>query len=51
VPLRDAAFRAGYRINDAFIGPLDLVGIVLATAEDAKQLHELETASVAGSAE
>jgi uncharacterized membrane protein len=51
VPLRDAVFRAGgFRISDGFISPLDLVGIGLVTAEEARQLHELETASAAKSA-
>ncbi|MEV8508903.1 hypothetical protein AB0368_29290 [Actinoplanes sp. NPDC051475] len=46
VPLRDAIARAGgYRIGDGFISPLDLVGIGLATAEEAKELHDLETAA------
>ncbi|MEV6596270.1 hypothetical protein AB0M36_05310 [Actinoplanes sp. NPDC051346] len=46
VPLRDAVFRAGgYRIGDAFISPLDLVEIGLATAQEAKVLHDLETAA------
>jgi uncharacterized membrane protein len=46
VPLRDAVARAnGFRINDAFISPLDLVGIGLATAEEAVGLQKLETAS------
>jgi len=45
VPLRDAIARAGgYRLGDAFISPLDLVGIGLVTAEEAKELHDLETA-------
>lgn len=44
VPLRDAIVRAGgFRISDGFISPLDLVGIGLMSAEEAKQLHELET--------
>ena len=48
VPLRDAIFRAGgFRISDGFISPLDLVAIGLASAEDAKDLHELETANAA----
>jgi uncharacterized membrane protein len=48
VPLRDAIARAGgYRINDAFISPLDLIEIGLATSEEAKELHDLETASAA----
>lgn len=45
VPLRDAIFRAGgFRISDGWISPLDLVGIGLVTAEEAKEIHELETA-------
>jgi uncharacterized membrane protein len=48
VPLRDALVRAGgFRISDGFISPLDLVEIGLATAEEAKELHELETAAAA----
>ena len=48
VPLRDAIARAGgFRISDGFISPLDLVGIGLLTAEEAKELHELETAGAA----
>jgi len=43
VPLRDGLAKAGgYRISDGFISPLDLVGIGLATAEEARQLHSLE---------
>lgn len=46
VPIRDAVFRAGgFRISDAFISPLDLVAVGLVSAEDAQQLHDLETAS------
>ena len=49
VPLRDAVFRAGgFRISDGFISPLDLVEIGLMAAEEAKELHELETAGSAG---
>ena len=45
IPLRDAVLRAGgFRISDGFISPLDLVGIGLLSAEEAKELHELETA-------
>lgn len=45
VPLRDAILRAGgSRINDAFISPLDLVEVGLCTAEEARELHALETA-------
>src|SRR4051794_21972214 len=44
VPLRDAIARAGgYRIGDGFISPLDLVEVGLVTAQEAKELHELET--------
>ena len=44
VPLRDAVVRAGgFRISDGFISPLDLVEIGLMTAEEADELHELET--------
>jgi uncharacterized membrane protein len=40
VPLRDAVIRAnGFRIADAFISPLDLVAIGLATREEAEQQH------------
>jgi uncharacterized membrane protein len=46
VPLRDAVVRAGgFRISDGFISPLDLVGIGLLSADDAEELHALETAS------
>ena len=48
VPLRDAVVRAGgFRISDGFISPLDLVEIGLVTAEEAEQLHALETAGAA----
>ena len=48
VPLRDAVFRAGgFRISDAFISPLDLVELGLVSADEAKQLHELETLGAA----
>jgi uncharacterized membrane protein len=44
VPLRDAIARAGgRRISDGFISPLDLVGIGLVSAEEARDLHALET--------
>jgi uncharacterized membrane protein len=44
VPLRDAIARAGgFRISDGFISPLDLVEIGLLSAEEAQELHELET--------
>jgi uncharacterized membrane protein len=45
VPLRDAIARAGgFRISDGFISPLDLVEIGLVSAEDAEELHVMETA-------
>ena len=48
VPLRDAIARAGgFRLSDGFISPLDLVAIGLVSAEEAKELHELETANAA----
>jgi uncharacterized membrane protein len=48
VPLRDAIARAGgVRLADGFISPLDLVGIGLLKAEEAKELHDLETAATA----
>jgi uncharacterized membrane protein len=47
VPLRDAIVRAGgWRVGDAFISPLDLVDVGLVTAEEARELHELEMAGV-----
>jgi uncharacterized membrane protein len=50
VPLRDAIARAGgFRISDGFISPLDLVGIGLMTAEEATELHAMETANAAKS--
>ncbi|MFB4300899.1 hypothetical protein [Actinomadura sp. NTSP31] len=43
VPLRDAVMRAGgFRVDDGFISPLDLVAIGLHTAEEARELHALE---------
>ena len=48
VPLRDAIARAGgFRLADGFISPLDLVGVGLASAEEAKELHDLETSAAA----
>jgi uncharacterized membrane protein len=48
VPLRDAVLRAGgFRISDAFISPLDLVELGLASSDEAQQLHELETQGAA----
>src|SRR5215467_870074 len=49
VPLRDAIARAGgFRLADGFISPLDLVEIGLMQAEEAKELHDLETSAAAG---
>ena len=49
VPLRDAiAHAGGFRISDGFISPLDLVEIGLVSAEEAKELHAIETAGSAG---
>jgi hypothetical protein len=46
IPLRDAVMRAGgFRISDGFISPLDLVEIGLVSAEEAKELHNAETAN------
>jgi uncharacterized membrane protein len=46
VGLRDAIARAGgFRLADSFISPLDLVAIGMATAEEAKELEELEKAA------
>ncbi len=48
VPLRDAIVRAGgFRLSDGFISPLDLVAIGLVSADEAKELHELETSASA----
>jgi uncharacterized membrane protein len=48
VPLRDAIARAnGFRISDGFISPLDLVGIGLMTAEEAQDMHTMETSGAA----
>ena len=50
VPLRDAIARTGgFRISDGFISPLDLVEIGLVSAEEAAQLHALETAGAPAS--
>lgn len=44
VPLRDAIARAGgFRISDGFISPLDLIEVGLVSAEEAAELHALET--------
>jgi len=48
VPLRDAVARAGgFRLSDGFISPLDLVGIGLLDAAEAKEIHEMEKAGTA----
>jgi len=45
VGLRDAIARAGgFRISDGFISPLDLIGVGLVSAEEAAELHSVETA-------
>ena len=45
MPLRDAIARAGgFRLGDGFISPLDLIEVGLVSAEEAKELHDLETA-------
>jgi uncharacterized membrane protein len=47
VPLRDAIARAGgFRIADGFISPLDLIAIGMVTAEEARELHEMEQGTV-----
>jgi uncharacterized membrane protein len=49
VPLRDAIARAGgFRLADGFISPLDLIEIGLLSAEEARELHDLETSAAAG---
>ena len=46
---RDAVARAGgVRLSDGFISPLGLAEIGLMSAEDAKELHDNETADAAG---
>src|SRR3954469_23426496 len=48
VPLRDAVMRAGgFRVSDGFISPLDLIEIGLVSAEEGKQLHDVETSAAA----
>jgi uncharacterized membrane protein len=48
VPLRDAVARAGgFRLADGFISPLDLIEIGLVSAEEAAELHRIETANAA----
>lgn len=46
IPLRDAVVSAGgFRISDGFISPLDLIGIGMVTAEEARALHAHEVAA------
>jgi uncharacterized membrane protein len=48
VPLRDAIARAGgFRLGDGFISPLDLVEIGLMSADEAQDLHAMETSAAA----
>ena len=48
IPLRDAiASAGGFRVSDGFISPLDLIEIGLLSAEEANELHNLETAAAA----
>ena len=47
VPLRDAIARAGgFRISDGFISPLDLIAIGMVSADEAAELHAMETGKV-----
>jgi uncharacterized membrane protein len=47
VGLRDAVARAGgYRVSDGFISPLDLIALGMVSAEEAAELHGVETTSV-----
>ena len=49
VPLRDAIARAGgFRLADGFISPLDLIEVGLVSAEEARELHDLETSAAKG---
>jgi len=51
VDLRDAVVRAGgFRLAEGFISPLDLVGIGLVTAEEAKEMEGREKAADARAA-
>lgn len=46
IPFRDAVVRAGgFRIGDGFVSPLDMIGIGLVSAAEAKELHEQERAA------
>ena len=47
MPLRDAIARAGgVRLSDGFISPFDLINIGLVTAAEAKQMNDLENATL-----
>ena len=49
VPLRDAIARAGgFRISDGFISSLDLVAIGMMPADEATDLHAMETSRSVG---
>jgi uncharacterized membrane protein len=49
VPLRDAIVAAGgFRLGDGFISPLDLVEIGLMSADEATELHAMESPATAG---
>lgn len=46
VPLRDAVVSAGgFRIDDGFISPLDLIELGLVSRQEAEDLHAIETAA------
>jgi uncharacterized membrane protein len=46
VGLRDAVARAGgYRVSEGFISPLDLIALGMVSAEEAAELHALETSA------
>ena len=50
IPLRNAVVAAGgFRIGDGFISPLDLIAVGLVSAEEAAELHAMETATVGSS--
>jgi uncharacterized membrane protein len=50
IPLRNAVVAAGgFRIGDGFISPLDLIAVGLVSAEEAAQMHAMETAAVGSS--
>lgn len=49
VPLRDAIARAGgFRLADGFISPLDLIQIGLMSADEAMELHAMESRATTG---